>query len=77
MGNEHEHPGTAAASHAVPPLSVSTTLMEGFITGIIGAGVVAAWFLLLDTLQHVPLWTPSLLGTVLFKGTDAAAGHHD
>jgi hypothetical protein len=59
----------------LPPLSIPTTLMEGFITGIIGAGVVAAWFLLLDTIQHVPLWTPSLLGTVLFKGADAAASH--
>lgn len=59
----------------IPPLSVPTTLMEGFITGIIGAGIVAAWFLLLDTIQNVPLWTPSLLGTVLFKGTDAAVAH--
>src|SRR5687767_9341512 len=73
MSNEQGNPLTAATP--VPPLSVPTTLMEGFITGIIGAGAVAAWFLLLDTIQHVPLWTPSLLGTVLFKGTDAAAVH--
>ena len=73
MSNEHGNPLTAATP--VPPLSVPTTLMEGFITGLIGAGVVAAWFLLLDTIQHVPLWTPSLLGTVLFKGPAAAAGH--
>ncbi|HUF88701.1 MAG TPA: hypothetical protein VMR66_01830 [Gemmatimonadota bacterium] len=59
----------------IPPLSVPTILMEGFITGIIGAGLVAAWFLLLDTIQNVPLWTPSLLGTVLFKGTEAAVAH--
>lgn len=59
----------------IPPLSVPTILMEGFITGIIGAGIVAAWFLLLDTIQNVPLWTPSLLGTVLFKGTEAAVAH--
>lgn len=60
-----------------PPLSVPTILTEGFITGIIGAGVVAAWFLLLDTFQHEPLYTPSLLGTVLFKGASAAGGHHE
>ena len=76
MSDEHGNPGTTAAQQAVPPLSAPTTLMEGFITGIIGAGVVAAWFLLLDTIQHVPLWTPSLLGTVLFKGAHAAAEHN-
>ena len=60
---------------AVPSLSVATILAEGFITGIIGAGIVAAWFLLLDTVQHEPLYTPSLLGTLLFEGADAAANH--
>lgn len=59
----------------VPSLSVPTILAEGFITGIIGAGIVAAWFLLLDTVQHEPLYTPSLLGTLLFEGTDAASSH--
>lgn len=67
---------TQAPSRPIaPPLSVSTILTEGFITGIIGAGIVAAWFLLLDTIQHEPLYTPSLLGTVLFKGAGAAADH--
>ncbi|CAN5281801.1 hypothetical protein BH18GEM1_BH18GEM1_02140 [soil metagenome] len=65
-------------SHSVaPPLSVPTILAEGFITGIVGAGIVAAWFLLLDSLQREPLWTPSLLGTVIFKGVDAAANHSE
>jgi hypothetical protein len=67
---------TAPSRPVAPPLSVSTILTEGFITGIIGAGIVAAWFLLLDTMQHEPLYTPSLLGTVLFKGADAVSGHH-
>ncbi|MDX1622931.1 MAG: hypothetical protein R3199_03005 [Gemmatimonadota bacterium] len=58
-----------------PPLSASTVLIEGFITGVIGAGIVAAWFLLIDTFMHQPLYTPSLLGTVLFEGADAAANH--
>lgn len=65
-------PDSSRSRHAVPPLSASTVLTEGFITGIIGAGIVAAWFLLLDSIQHQPLWTPSLLGTVLFRGGDAA-----
>lgn len=61
----------------VPSLSIPTVLAEGFITGIIGAGIVAAWFLLLDAVQHVPLYTPSLLGTLLFEGADAATNHVD
>ena len=67
---------TAPTRPIAPPLSIPTILTEGFITGIIGAGVVAAWFLLLDTIQHEPLYTPSLLGTVLFKGSDAASAAH-
>ena len=59
-----------------PPLTVSSVLIEGLITGIIGAGIVAAWFLLLDTITQQPLWTPSLLGTVLFRGPEAAAVNH-
>ena len=66
---------TAPSRPIAPPLSVTTILTEGFITGLIGAGIVAAWFLLLDTIQHEPLYTPSLLGTVLFKGAAAAQGH--
>lgn len=58
-----------------PPLTASTILVEGFITGVIGAGIVAAWFLLLDSIMHEPLYTPSLLGTVLFEGAGAAANH--
>jgi hypothetical protein len=68
---------TAETRPIVPPLSIPTILTEGFITGIIGAGVVAAWFLLLDTIQHEALYTPSLLGTILFKGAGAAGGHHE
>lgn len=70
MNDSHERVGPIA-----PPLSASTVLTEGFITGIVGAGIVAAWFLLLDTIQHEPLYTPSLLGTVLFQGAEAADGH--
>lgn len=58
-----------------PPLSIPTILIEGLITGAIGAGIVAAWFLFLDAIQHEPLYTPSLLGTILFRGADAAAAH--
>jgi hypothetical protein len=49
-------------------------LEDGLFTGTIGAGLVALWYLILDTIAGRPLFTPALLGSVLFKGaTDAAA----
>ncbi len=72
----NDAPARRARSSSAPPLTMSTVLIEGFITGIIGAGIVAAWFLLLDTITHEPLWTPSLLGTVLFQGPEAAVANH-
>jgi hypothetical protein len=41
---------------------------EGTDVGIIGGLVVAAWFLVLDTLGGHPLQTPSLLGQVVLFG---------
>jgi hypothetical protein len=35
---------------------------------LIGAATIAVWFLVVDTLRGHPLYTPSLLGTVLFRG---------
>jgi hypothetical protein len=42
-------------------------LREGMIAGVIGAAVVALWFLAIDTIQGEPLRTPTLLGTGLLK----------
>jgi hypothetical protein len=41
---------------------------EGLVSGLLGAGAVAVWFLLYDVAAGVPLRTPSLLGAVLFHG---------
>jgi hypothetical protein len=38
---------------------------EGFVTGVIGAALVAGWFLITDVLQGRPLSTPAVLGQVL------------
>ena len=38
---------------------------EGITTGLIGATVVAVFYLLLDTIHGTPLLTPSILGEVL------------
>jgi hypothetical protein len=48
-----------------PPLA--PTYQEGIVAGVIGAAVVALWFLLLDTFAGRPLYTPTVLGTALFR----------
>lgn len=42
---------------------------EGITTGLIGAAIVAAFYLLLDTVNGTPLLTPSILGEVLVLRT--------
>jgi hypothetical protein len=54
----------------LPRLLVGTwwgVLREGTIAGLIGAAVVAVWFLCIDMIHGEPLRTPSLLGTGLLK----------
>ncbi len=41
------------------------------ITGLIGAGAVALWFLLIDTIAGQPFATPSILGQVILFGQSA------
>lgn len=41
---------------------------EGFITGLVGAGCVALWFLLVDTIDGHPFYTPAMLGSAVFWG---------
>ena len=45
-----------------------SVLEDGILTGIIGAAVVALWFLILDTARGQTFLTPSLLGSVVFLG---------
>jgi hypothetical protein len=48
--------------------SLATQILEdGFFCGVIGAGVVALWYLILDSIAGRPLFTPSLLGSLLFQ----------
>lgn len=46
----------------------ATILEDGILTGIMGAVIVAVWFFILDTTQGRMLFTPSLLGSVVFLG---------
>ena len=43
-------------------------LTEGIVSGLIGAAVVAVWFLIFDAVAGRPFFTPSALGSVLFLG---------
>jgi hypothetical protein len=46
-------------------------LTDGTIAGLIGAATIALFFLIVDTLRGHPFYTPSLLGTALFRSRDA------
>jgi hypothetical protein len=43
-------------------------IREGIVAGLIGAGIVAVWFLLVDLLEGQPFRTPALLGGAIFQG---------
>jgi hypothetical protein len=52
---------------------IMTIAENGILAGMIGAAVVAAWFLLLDMVTRgMPFFTPTLLGSIIFAGKDAA-----
>jgi hypothetical protein len=53
------------------PADTARVHQEGIAAGVLGASVIALWFLILDTLQGRPLYTPTVLGTALFKGSAA------
>jgi hypothetical protein len=47
---------------------LSSVYGEGIVAGLLGAATVAVWFLIVDTLNGHPLYTPTVLGTALFRG---------
>ena len=51
---------------------VTVVLREALITGALGAATIMVWFFGLDLLAGRPLYTPTVLGTVLLGG-DAAS----
>ena len=42
-------------------------MAEGVTAGLIGGATIAVWFLILDLLRRHPLYTPTLLGTAIFR----------
>jgi hypothetical protein len=49
-------------------------LREGIVAGVIGATVVAVWFLLFDLARGRPFLTPGLLGAAVFQGVNDPIG---
>ncbi|HXQ27637.1 MAG TPA: hypothetical protein VN848_00080 [Gemmatimonadales bacterium] len=54
--------------YAFASLRAHPVLIRGTITGLVGAGVVAAWFLLIDLFSGHPFRTPAALGSALLFG---------
>ena len=74
MTTETEAPPTTMLVLAAPAVrGRALPHEEGLITGILGAATIALWFLLLDTINGRPLYTPTVLGTALFRHGGAAA----
>jgi hypothetical protein len=48
--------------------------LEGLRAGVVGASIIAIWFLLVDTLAGRPFYTPAVLGAALFHGEAAIQG---
>jgi len=72
MATAESH-ATSPALPASPTAVLSQLYQEGIIAGIIGAGTIAIWFLILDAINGRPLYTPTVLGTALFKGGEGLA----
>ena len=54
-------------------MDLNRILREGFIAGCIGAGTVAAWFLIVDAVNGQALFTPAMLGSAVFWGAHEPA----
>lgn len=56
----------AVAGNAAP--EVAAVYAEGIAAGLVGAATIAAWFFVLDAIKGRPFFTPTVLGTALFRG---------
>jgi len=72
---EKEHVmATVRSETDTPVVSVSSTAeisqlyQDGIVAGVTGAAIIAIWFLIIDAFNGRPLYTPTVLGTALFKG---------
>lgn len=47
---------------------VTSAYVDGIRAGLVGAATIALWFGVLDVLWGRPLYTPTVLGTAIFRG---------
>lgn len=59
--------GTSSTTVEREASGSSRLAQEGIVAGVIGAATIAIWFLLLDTIKGRPFYTPTVLGSVLFR----------
>ncbi len=55
-------------------MRTSPILRQGIVAGLIGALVVAVWFLVVDSIAGRPLFTPAALGSAILNGTGPPVG---
>jgi hypothetical protein len=53
------------------PVTASAHYLHGAAAGLLGAATLAVWFFYLDFSRGRMLYTPTVLGTALFRGTGA------
>jgi len=73
QASQREDTMTAPLTETTSKVQASKAIklsQEGIIAGTCGAATITLWFFFLDVLAGHPLYTPSMLGTALFKGWD-------
>jgi hypothetical protein len=58
---------TGATVSTTPEARTTALYQEGLIAGLVGAATVALCFLIVDSIGGRPLYTPTVLGTALFR----------
>ena len=61
-------PTTDIERRIIPPV-----MEDAVMSGLVGAVLMALWFLVFDVVRGMPFFTPSLLGSVLFTGAEPHA----
>ncbi len=70
---DDEVKGITMARSSSGSADLSRVFQEGVVAGVIGAVTVALWFLILDAVNGRPLYTPTVLGTALFRHGEGLA----
>ena len=58
---------TQTDATTIPESRTTALYQEGLVAGLVGAATIAVWFLILDSLSGRPLYTPTVLGSALFR----------